>query len=61
VRHALLCLLEGRDLDAHAARHHGLVTDVLPAERLEPVLDALLRGIANAGPTGVAMLKAASR
>lgn len=61
VRPALLCLLEGRDLDAHAARHLGLVTDVLPAERLEPVLDALLRGIATAGPTGVALLKAASR
>lgn len=60
VRQALLSLLEGRDLDAHAARHLGLVTDVLPAERLEPVLDALLRGIATAGPTAVAMLKDAS-
>lgn len=61
VRSALLCLLEGRDLDAHAARHLGLVTDVLPAERLEPVLDSLLRGVASAGPTAVAMLKAAAK
>ena len=57
IRHALVCILEGRDLDAHAARHHGLVTDVIPADRLEPVVDALLRGVASAGPTGVALLK----
>jgi enoyl-CoA hydratase/carnithine racemase len=61
VRSALLCLLEGRDLDALAARHHGLVTDVVPAERLEPVLDSLLRGIASAGPTATAMLKASAK
>jgi len=61
VRPALLCLLEGRDLDAHAARHLGLVTDVVPAERLESVLDSLLRGVAAAGPTAVAMLKDAAK
>ena len=59
LRRAMVCILEGRDLDAHAARHHGLVTDVLPAGRLEPVLDSLLRGVARAGPTAVALLKAA--
>jgi enoyl-CoA hydratase/carnithine racemase len=61
VRPALLSLLEGRDLDALAARQLGLVTDVLPAERLEPVLDSLLRGVARAGPTAIAMLKDAAK
>lgn len=60
-RLSLSSIVECRDLDAHAARHLGLVTDVLPPERLEPVVDSLLRGIANAGPTAVALLKAAVR
>ena len=60
VRQTLSCIVECRDLDAHAARYHGLVTDVLPPERLEPVVDSLLRGIASAGPTAVALLKAAA-
>lgn len=58
---ALVPVLEGRELDAHAARDLGLVTDVVPPERLHTVLVAILDGIERAGPTLCAMLKDAAQ
>ena len=60
-RRALLPLLTGRELDALAARECGLLTDVVPAERLQVVIDTLIQGIMEAGPTAVALLKRAAR
>jgi len=60
-RRALMPLLTGRELDALAARECGLLTDVVPAERIEVVIEELVRGIVESGPTAVALLKRAAR
>jgi methylglutaconyl-CoA hydratase len=54
---ALDLVLTGRVLRAEEARSMGLITRVVPDDQLEPETAALMRALAGASPSAVAMTK----